>query len=165
MNNYSRSTIKNKLMKEQDYHTDITVNTTAHDAFDCINSVTKWWSENMEGSSQKLDDEFTVRFGDVHYSKQKLIEVLPDKKVVWLVTDSKLNFIKDKKEWTNTKISFEIFTQHNKTQVHFTHIGLVPEIECFDACSNAWSQYIQESLLKLINTGEGQPTPLESVIS
>jgi hypothetical protein len=148
-------------MKEQDYHTSITVDATVQEAFDCINHVSQWWTENLEGSSQKPDDEFTVRFGDVHYSKQKLVEVVPDEKVVWLVTDSKLNFIKNKQEWTNTKIAFEILTQNNKTQVHFTHIGLVPEIECFDACSNAWSEYIQGSLLKLINTGKGQPTRKE----
>jgi len=149
-------------MKEQGYHTSIIVDATAHDAFNYINSVTKWWTENMEGSSQKLNDEFTVQFGDVHYSKQKLVEVVPDKKVVWLVTDSKLNFLKDKQEWTNTKISFELSRLDNGTQIHFTHIGLVPEIECFDACSNAWSQYIQGSLLKLINTGKGQPTTKEN---
>ena len=144
-------------MKEQDYHISITVDATAHEAFNCINSVTKWWTENLEGSSQKLDDEFIVRFGDVHYSRQKLVEVVPDKKVVWLVTDSKLNFIEDKQEWTNTKITFEISTQNDKTKIHFTHIGLVPEIECFDACSNAWSQYIHQSLWRLVTTGKGQP--------
>ena len=144
-------------MKEQGYHTSITVDATAHEAFNCINKVTKWWTENLEGSSRKLNDEFTVRFDDVHVSKQKLVEFIPDKKVVWLVTDSKLNFIKDKQEWINTKISFEISTQNDKTKIHFTHIGLVPEIECFDACSNAWSQYIQQSLWSLVNTGKGQP--------
>ena len=148
-------------MKEHDYHTSITVNVTAHEAFNYINSVTKWWTENLEGSSQKLNDEFTVRFGDVHYSRQRLVEVIPDKKVVWLVTDSKLNFLTDKEEWNNTKISFEISAENDKTKIHFTHIGLVPEIECFDACSNAWSQYIHGSLVNLINTGKGQPTRKE----
>lgn len=149
-------------MKEQDYHTSISADATSLEAFNCIISVTKWWTENLEGSSQKPDDEFTVRFGDVHYSKQKLVEVVPGKKVVWLVTDSKLNFLKDKHEWTNTKISFEISTQNDKTKIHFTHIGLVPEIECFDACSNAWSQYIQQSLWRLITTGKGQPEKKEN---
>ena len=148
-------------MKKQDYHINITVDATAHEAFESINNVTQWWTRNLEGSSQKLNDEFTVRFGDVHVSTQKLIEVIPDKKVVWLITDSKLNFIKDNQEWTGTKISFEISEKDNKTQIRFTHQGLVPEIECFNACSNAWGDYINNSLRNLVNTGKGQPTPKE----
>lgn len=91
-------------MKQQDYQISITVDATAPEVFKCINHVTKWWTENLEGSSQKLGDAFTVRFGDVHVSTQKLIEVTQDKKVVWLVTDSNLNFVTDKQEWTNTKL-------------------------------------------------------------
>ena len=93
---------------------------------------------------------------EIHFSKQKLVEVVPDKKVVWLVTDSKLNFIKNQSEWTGTKISFEIFEINNKTQVRFTHHGLVPAIECYGDCSNAWSQLIQQSLFSLITTGKGK---------
>ena len=144
-------------MQEQDYHTSITVDATAQEAFESINSVSKWWTENLEGSSQKLDDEFTVRFGDVHVSRQKLVEVIPDKKVVWLVTDSKLNFVKDKHEWTNTKISFEIAEKGGKTQIHFTHIGLVPGVECYNGCTSAWSQYIKGSLFRLLTEGKGRP--------
>ena len=152
-------------MKTQDYTTSITVNATPQVAFTSINSVTKWWTENLEGSSQNLNDEFTVRFGDVHVSTQKLVEFIPNKKVVWLVTDSNLNFIKDRQEWTNTKISFAIsdpdsYREDNQTIIRFTHLGLAPK-ECFDACSNAWSEYIHQSLLSLINTGKGQPTPRE----
>src|SRR5260221_12141165 len=147
-------------MKTQHYTTKITVNATSQVAFKSINSVTKWWTENLEGRSQKLNDEFSVRFGEVHVSTQKLIEFIPNKKVVWLVTDSNLNFIKDRQEWTNTKISFEISEKDSKTQIHFTHLGLAPK-ECFDACSNAWSEYVHQSLLSLINTGKGQPTPKE----
>ena len=148
-------------MNKHDYTTAFSVSQTPEEVFDAINNVTGWWTENMEGSSQKLDDEFEVSFGDVHYSKQKLIEVIPGKKVVWLVTDSKLNFIKDKSEWTGTKIVFDISKQRDKTQVRFTQLGLVPEVECYSACSNAWSDYIQNSLLKLIETGIGNPTAKE----
>jgi hypothetical protein len=145
-------------MKTQNYQTTIEADSTEQHAFNCINQVTKWWTENLEGSSSKLNDEFTVRFGDVHVSTQKLVEFIPNKKIVWLVTDSSLNFTRDKQEWTGTKIHFEISGNGGKTQVRFIHEGLEPEIECFDACSNAWGEYIHESLLDLINDGKGRPT-------
>jgi hypothetical protein len=146
-----------KKAKSLDLKIGITVNATRHEAFKAINSVTKWWTENLEGGSKKLNDEFTVRFGDVHLSTQKLVELIPDKKVVWLVTDSRLNFVKDKKEWINTKISFDIAEKGEKTQITFTHIGLVPAIECYDGCSGAWGYYIKESLFKLLTEGKGMP--------
>jgi excinuclease UvrABC ATPase subunit len=147
-------------MKNQDYTVSITVNATAQEAFKSINSVTAWWTENLEGHSKKLNDEFTVRFGEIHVSTQKIVELIPDKKIVWLVTDSKLNFTKDPSEWTGTKISFEISeNESNQTQVRFTHLDLA-KYECCDACSNAWGEYIQQSLLSLINTGKGKPTTI-----
>jgi len=144
-------------MNKQDYTASITVDATPQEAFRNINSVTKWWTEDLKGSSQKLNDEFTVRFGDVHMSKQKLVEVIPDKKVMWLVTDSKLNFIEDESEWTGTKISFELANNGGKTQVHFTHIGLVPKAECYIDCVRGWDHYIKGSLFKLLTTGKGSP--------
>jgi hypothetical protein len=144
-------------MEQQDYSVSLTVNATPQEAFACINNVTKWWTADLNGKSQKMNDEFTVRFDDVHVSKQKLVEFIPDKKVVWLVTDSNLNFIKDKSEWTNTKISFEITTHHHKTQINFTHFGLAPEVECYEACSKGWDYFIKGSLFKLLTEGKGTP--------
>lgn len=63
----------------------------------------------------------------------------------------------DQTEWVNTTISFEISEKDNKTQIRFTHLGLVPEYECFNVCSNGRNHYIRESLLGLIATGKGQP--------
>jgi hypothetical protein len=151
-------------MKKQDFTVSIIVSATPHQAFKKINSVTLWWTENLEGSSQKLNDEFTVRFDDVHISKQKLVEVIPDKKVVWLVTESKLNFVKDRQEWTNTKICFDISEKGGKTQIRFTHVGLIPEAECYNGCSNAWSLYVKGSLFKLIMEGKGTPEPKRKLI-
>ena len=91
----------------------------------------------------------------------KLIEVIPNKKVVWLVMENYFKFTKDKSEWTGTKVIFEISEKDNKTQIRFTHQGLVPAYECFDICSNAWSQYISQSLWSLIAKGKGQPNAKE----
>ena len=144
-------------MKNQDYTVNIIVNHSATDAFHAINNVSKWWTEHLEGSSKKLNDEFTVRFGDVHVSTQKLVEVIPDKKVVWLITDSRLNFVKDESEWTNMRIVFDITEKDGKTQIKFTQVGLVPDVECYGGCSGAWDHYIKDSLFKLITGGKGIP--------
>lgn len=144
-------------MSTSDFTATILVDQTPKEAFNAINNVRGWWSEEIEGGTGKLNDEFQYHFEDVHRCKMKIIEFIPNEKVVWLVLDNYFKFTKDKSEWTGTKISFEIAKKGNQTQVRFTHLGLVPEYECFDVCKNAWTHYIQESLFGLITTGKGQP--------
>lgn len=143
-------------MKNQDYNISITAKVTAEEAFKSINSVSKWWAKNFEGSAQKQDDIFTVRFGET-FVTFKIAEVIAGKKIVWLVTDCNLHWLKDKKEWKGTKINWEVSTKNNSTQVSMTHIGLVPEIECYTACEKGWDQHIKQSLLKLMTEGTGYP--------
>lgn len=126
------------------------------EVFGAVNNVRGWWSETVEGGTHNLNDEFVYHHGDLHYSKQKLTEVIPNKKVVWLITDSELTFVKNKTEWNGTNIVFEITEQDGKTQLTFTHHGLVPQFECYGACSGGWTYYLQ-SLSNLITTGKGHP--------
>jgi Activator of Hsp90 ATPase homolog 1-like protein len=148
-------------MNDQNFTTTFTVDQTPEEAFAAINNVRGWWSGEIEGSTDKLGDEFTYRYEDVHYSKQKVTELIPGKKVVWLVLDGYLNFTKDKTEWKGTEITFEVSGKGNKTEIRFTHLGLVPESECFNACSNAWGSYINVSLRSLITTGKREPNQKE----
>ena len=145
-------------MATKDFTTNILVDQTPQEAFNIINNVRGWWTgePGVDGNTDKLGDEFTYRYGNIHYSKQKVTELIPGKKVVWLVTDSELNFIKNKSEWTGTKIIFEIAKKGDKTEVRFTHMGLVPEVECYGDCSNAWSSYIKNSLRNFITKNKVQ---------
>jgi hypothetical protein len=144
-------------MNDQNFTTSFTVDQTPEEAFAAIKNVRGWWSgePGIEGSTDKLGDEFTYRYKDFHSSKQKITELIPGKKVVWLVLDSHLNFVEDKSEWKGTKITFEIARKGDKTEVRFAHVGLIPDYECYSACSNAWGSYINGSLRSLITAGKG----------
>src|SRR5436305_810235 len=97
-----------KIMKEEDerdflhlgknFTATIEVAKSPQHVFNCITDVTNWWSKDFEGSSSKLNDEFIIHHPNQHYSKQKLIEVPPDKKIVWLVTDSTLYWLEKNKQ-------------------------------------------------------------------
>jgi hypothetical protein len=150
-------------MATPDFTTSILVDRSPHEVFSAINNVRGWWSENIEGGTEKINDEFTYKAGDLHKCRMKLVEVIPDKKVVWLVLDNYFSFTEDKTEWAGTNIEFEISEKKNKTQVRFTHWGLVPAYECYEICFDAWSSYIKNSLRSLITTGKGQPNPKEGV--
>lgn len=144
-------------MNNQNYTLSLAVNQSPEEVFDAINNVRGWWSGDIKGETDKLGAEFTYRHEDVHRSTHQITEFAPGKKVVWHTTNSRLNFVRDKTEWTGTDVVFEITRQGDQTELHFTHVGLVPAIQCYGDCSGAWGYYIGESLRSLITTGKAQP--------
>jgi Activator of Hsp90 ATPase homolog 1-like protein len=143
-------------MKKQDYMSTILVKATTNKAFKSINDVAAWWTENIEGSSEKGNDVFIVHFGEA-FVTMKIVESVPDKRVVWNVTDCYLHWLADKKEWKDTRIVFDISAEGDSTRIEFTHVGLTPQVECYDSCVKGWDQYIKDSLSRLINEGKGLP--------
>jgi hypothetical protein len=135
-------------MKDQSFQYNFTTSKNRNDVFNYLLDPKNWWvglfGETIEGTSRQLNDEFTFSAGDgVHYSCQKLVELVPDKNITWLVTESNLSFLKKTNEWSGTKIRFDIEDKNGSTTVTFTHDGLVPAFECYHECSNAWAQYLQ----------------------
>ncbi len=148
-------------MEKRDFTSTIVVEQNASTAFNAIMDFRAWWSEEIEGKTDKLNETFFYHYKDVHLCKVKLIEMVADKKLVYQVVENEFNFVKDKSEWVGTKLIFELMPDGDKTRVIFTHEGLVPEYECYAVCNDAWSGYIQGSLKSLITTGKGKPNGKE----
>ena len=144
------------------FTTSFVVNQSPQEVFDAINDVRGWWSGEIEGSTDELGAEFTYRYQGLHRSTHRITDLVPGKKVVWHITEARLNFVEDKTEWNGTDIVFEIARKGDRTELRFTHVGLVPAFQCFGACSGAWGFYINDSLRSLITTGKGEPNPKES---
>jgi hypothetical protein len=145
----------------RDFVVAFSVDQSPEEVFDAVNNVRGWWSEEIEGDTDRLGAAFEFHYQDIHRSTQKITEFVPGRKVAWLVTDAQLNFVKDKSEWEGTEVVFEITKKGDKAELRFTHAGLVPAFECYDACSGAWGFYVGDSLRSLITTGKGQPAPKE----
>lgn len=154
MNN--AATVSNE---SKSFTTVIMVNKSELETFNAIKNFRGWWSEEIEGNTDKLYEAFFYHYKDIHLCKMKLIEAVPGKKLVYQVLNNEFNFTKDKSEWVNTKLIFDIKAQGNTTEVNFTHEGLVPEYECYHVCNEAWSGYINNSLKNFIETGQGNPNP------
>ncbi|MEU5994654.1 SRPBCC domain-containing protein [Spirillospora sp. NPDC047418] len=147
--------------RERSFATTFAVDRSPQEAFEAITDVRGWWSQGVEGVADRVGGEFDYRFKDVHRCRIRVTELVPGRKVAWLVLDNYFNFTDDQAEWKDTEVVFEITENGGGAEIHFTHVGLVPQYECYDVCANAWAGYIGGSLRNLITTGEGQPNPKE----
>jgi hypothetical protein len=145
--------------ENKSFTTSITVDKPANEVYTAIQNFRGWWSEEIEGNTDKLNETFFYHYKDIHLCKLRLIESVTDRKLVYEVTENEFNFVQDKTEWVGTRLIFEIHDAGDHSTVKFTHEGLVPEYECFEVCNEAWSSYIGNSLKSFIETGKGNPNP------
>ena len=144
-------------MAEKSFITTVTFEKSPQEIFEHLTrNVVKWWGgKDLKGNTVALNDEFTIHHPGTHFSRQKVVELIPDKKVVWLVTESEFSWLEgNKSEWTNTKMIFELSADGNKTILQFTHEGLVPGLECYERISEGWNIVIKSWLFKFVNTSK-----------
>ena len=137
---------------EESFTQTIQVSQRPHVVFARLRDVSRWWGgPDLAGRTAEAGDEFTIIHGDAHYSKQRVTEVVPYSRIVWLVTESKLNWLqKDKFEWTGTQMIFEITAEGGSTRLRFTHEGLTCSKESYARCADGWTMVITEWLFDFI---------------
>ncbi len=137
-----------------------TVDRTPHEVYETINDVRSWWG-GLVGRNDVIGEEWVYFVPDIHFSKFRTTELEPGKRIAWLVTDSELSFLEDKQEWTGTTVEFDLVAVDAGTEVRFTHRGLTPDVECYEVCDLAWTEYIVGSLRNHILNGTGAPNSFE----
>ncbi len=115
--------MQNSKYKPVTYTSSIEVAKSPAEVFDQLVALSKWWPEEYVGESIKLNTVFDLKTGDGHFAKNRVVEFVPAKKLVWLTIAS---FRKsDNFDWTGTKFIFELLPEGNFTQLRFTYDGVV----------------------------------------
>lgn len=141
---------------ERHYHCTFEVSLPPAEAFAGINRVSAWWAQELKGSSENLNDIFTVYFGKT-WGSYRITEFIPARKIVWHTTDCHLDLLKNPKEWKGTDIVFELEPAGNGTRINMTHVGLSPGLECFEDCNKGWDFFLKESLFDFLEKQKGLP--------
>ncbi len=142
-------------MEQNNFSCGFTANMGAATAINQICNVPGWWGVSFTGSAGHKGDTFVIKMGGDSFFNCTVTELVPEKKIVWLVTDCHMPWYNDKKEWTGTRMSFDLNEHENATDITFTHEGLTPVSECYADCAPGWTHWIKTSLVSYLTTGTG----------
>jgi len=142
-------------MKNNNFSSTFSAKIDASEAIKKISQVPEWWGITFAGHSEKQHDKFTVKMSGDSFFEMTVEELVPGKKVVWLVTDCNMPWFADKKEWANTRLIFDLVENNGITELTFTHEGLTPDVECYNDCESGWTHWIKTSLFSYFTTGKG----------
>ena len=143
----------NKKYKTVTYSVAIELPKSQQEVFSHLINLKKWWAEDFEGDDIKLKSAFVFTTGDSHYSKNKVVEFVPDKKLVWLATESIRKT--DGYDWTGTKFIFELTPKGDNTILKFTYDGVVFEDE-YDRLVMICDMTVKEMFYNFIINGKGK---------
>ncbi len=143
-------------MEQKNYHNSIAVAVSPATAFVGIANVGGWWAKSFQGRATTVGDKFTVQFGETKVDFE-ITESVPEKRIVWHVTDCFLPWLNNKTEWTGTNVAWDISSKEGIAHIDMTHVGLFPGVECYKACEDGWNGHITGSLQDLLTKGAGQP--------
>ena len=123
-------------------------------ALPSVDGLAGWWTSDTSGAG---DGTLIFRFGEVGGFDMKVVELRPDKRVLWEVIDGPVELV-------GTTVSFELVQEDEWTIVLFTHAGWAEPVEFMNHCSTKWATFLM-SLKSLVETGTGAPHPSDVQIS
>jgi hypothetical protein len=141
----------------KDIHFEFDVPVSPELAYIAIGKPREWWHDALDGDSSMLGDSFTVRFSDLDFVRFTVSEAQPGSRYVWHVEDCYLQWFENKTEWTGTDVVFDISPTADGSRVKLVHMGLTPEVECYEMCNSGWEGHFMKSLRNFMVDGVGSP--------
>jgi hypothetical protein len=103
---------------------------------------TQWWAEDVMESGDVIELGF---FNRTTIYRLKSLAQKPLERSEW--------FCESGKEWSGTRLLFELKTAGTATNVHFIHANWEAETEYFTNCNTTWG----ELMFRIKSAAEGDP--------
>jgi uncharacterized protein YndB with AHSA1/START domain len=125
-------------------------------ALTTIDGLAGWWTEDTTGDPDGVIQFRFAAAGGEGFD-MKVLETKPGELVRWEVVDGP-------PEWIGTHIRFDLSRTDEWAIVLFKHEGWKEPVEFMHHCSTKWASFLL-SLKKYVETGKGDPSPNDVVIS
>ncbi|WP_129670203.1 SRPBCC domain-containing protein [Phytoactinopolyspora endophytica] len=145
----------------ESFTTTFTVERTPEEVSAAISKPQVWWNQLIEGKAETVGDEFGFDMPGVHRTRIRVAELAPGWRVVWHVLENHFSFVNDQDEWVGTDIVYDIAGSEDGTTVTLTHVGLLPQHECYEVCSGAWAHHLNAGLRAMLTGGDPAPMTAE----
>lgn len=139
--------------QDQDFQTTLDLTASPETVFEALTTtsgVSSWWAPATGSASTGGDLAFM--FGE-HLVRFRVTDADRPTRVRWYTVDCDVM-----PDWVGTTIAFDLSsTETGGTTLHFRHAGLVPQLACYEQCSNDWGNFLHSSLVSYLETGTGHP--------
>jgi hypothetical protein len=139
---------------DADLSIEIPTSRPAREAFDAINHVQEWWPAVIDGSNDRVGDEFTYDIPGLHGCTMRVVQLVQDRRIVWRVVKSRLIGAADPGEWVGTDLTFEMIPAEAGAIVRFTHVGVEPTRASPDSGTSAGVHFVVACLERLLGPSE-----------
>ncbi len=149
-------------MSNPNYKKSILVSANAATAFDAVTSGVEHWWTSPDRPLQKIGDRAKFSFPPgVSYWTFELTDMDRQSRAEWSCVDA-LHVHKGQPkaietEWLGTKVNWNIKTDPEGTTIELEHVGLSPQLLCYEICEAGWDVFFLGSLKQYLETGKGTP--------
>ena len=129
----------------------VTINTSVSKVYKAITEkegLSGWWTKDNTAKPE-INSIAEFNFGKKYRNEMRIIELLPDKRVVWKCEQGD-------PEWIGTTLTFDLEDKGDKTILRFGHKNWREATDFFASCNYQWGWYMT-SLKNYCETGKGNP--------